>query len=310
MLRLTFSGRASPKAGSSVTVKIRPHREAVTGFRRSYLLRLPTSVDEGRALPLFVVLHGAFDTARKMEAFSGLSLFAEGEGAVAVYPNGIGLFGRLQHWNAGFCCGHARRAAVDDVGFVCDVAADACARAPVDPKRIFLLGVSNGGMLAYRLAAERPSLAKALAMTGGAIDGEPLKARPPALRLATPGAPVPVCIIHGLEDSIIPYHGGRRRGRPGTRRFAPVEHAVRFWTESNGCDPEPVEQSFLGGRVRRRMWEGPDPRARVAFYTLAEWGHAWPTAERTADFGHDPGLGPNPGFDAGEVVCRFFGSLP
>ncbi len=73
--------------------------------RRSYMVHIPPNLDPLRPLPLVVAIHGAFETAKDMEKRSGFSNLADKEGFVVVYPNGIGLFGLLQHWNAGHCCG-------------------------------------------------------------------------------------------------------------------------------------------------------------------------------------------------------------
>ena len=85
---------------------------------RSYRNHLRTLRNNERPLPLVLVLHGAFGSAREIEQVSGFSELADREGFVVVYPNGIGLFRLLRHWNAGFCCGRAMRAGWDDMGFL------------------------------------------------------------------------------------------------------------------------------------------------------------------------------------------------
>jgi len=80
-----------------------------------------------------LALHGAFGTAGTMERQSGFSELADREGFVVAYPNGIGLFGHLQHWNAGHCCGRAEMDRVDDVGFLRYVIRDVSSRVPKWP---------------------------------------------------------------------------------------------------------------------------------------------------------------------------------
>ena len=86
-------------------------------LKRSYQVHVPPSYDPIIPLPLVVVLHGAFDNASGMEEATGFSTLADRENFIVQYPNGISLFGLLQHWNAGHCCGKAAADKVDDLGF-------------------------------------------------------------------------------------------------------------------------------------------------------------------------------------------------
>ena len=137
----------------------------VTGSRRSYLLHIPRGYDPARPTPLVVVLHGAFDTAKEVERQTGLSDLADREGFFALYPNGITLFGWLQHWNARHCCGKAMKDGIEDLGFVAGVIEQAQVHLNVDPKRIYMVGYSNGGMLVYLFASEKPETLSAVAIS-------------------------------------------------------------------------------------------------------------------------------------------------
>src|SRR5207244_2426435 len=76
------------------------------------------------------------------------------EGAIVVFPNGTTRFdsGRLATWNAGDCCAGAVKRGADDVGFIRAVVADVQKRWSVDKRRVYATGMSNGAMMAYRLA--------------------------------------------------------------------------------------------------------------------------------------------------------------
>jgi polyhydroxybutyrate depolymerase len=125
----------------------------VLGARRTYLVHIPSDYNPQKQLPLVVVIHGAFDTAKGMEKFSGFSDLADKEKFIVMYPNGIGILGFFQHWNAGHCCGKAASDNVDDVGFLAAAIEDVSARLKIDAARIYMVGFSNGGMMAYRFAA-------------------------------------------------------------------------------------------------------------------------------------------------------------
>jgi len=110
---------ALPKEGPAVSKTYKNKVDMrVRGSRRSYLIHVPPAHNSQQPLPLVVVIHGAFETAKDMEKRTGFSDLADQEGFVAVYPNGFGLFGLLQHWNAGHCCGKAAADDIDDVGFL------------------------------------------------------------------------------------------------------------------------------------------------------------------------------------------------
>jgi polyhydroxybutyrate depolymerase len=110
------------------------------GFRRSYRWHLPEGYDGRTPLPLVVAIHGAFSGAKAFERETGFSALADREGFIVAYPNGIGLFGLLRHWNSGHCCGKARKDDIDDVGFVATVIDQISERLLVDRGRIYVVG--------------------------------------------------------------------------------------------------------------------------------------------------------------------------
>lgn len=141
------------------------------GFQRDYRVHVPVGYDGRTPLPMVIVIHGAFDTARGMEKFSGFSDLADIERFIVLYPNGIGILGLLQHWNAGHCCGKAAADGIDDVGYLAAAIKDAGKRLAVDRRRIFMVGFSNGGMMAYRFAAERGRMLAGVACLAASMGG-------------------------------------------------------------------------------------------------------------------------------------------
>jgi polyhydroxybutyrate depolymerase len=140
------------------------------GRSRRYLIHVPAHADPSAPRPVVLVLHGAADDAVDNRDWLGLDDMADREGFLAVYPDGTGPFaGRLHMWNSGDCCGSAQWNGVDDVGFLLAVLDDVSERTAVDATRVYATGLSNGAMMAYRLAAEasdriapsRPSRARA-----------------------------------------------------------------------------------------------------------------------------------------------------
>jgi len=240
-----------------------------------------------------VALHGAFSTARKFERESGLSLLADREGFLVVYPQGIGLGDLFRHWNSGHCCGKARKLNLDDVGFALAAVDDVARRNPVDRTRLYVVGHSNGGMLAYRIAAERPELVAALAVASATIGGIP-SADEPEWTVPRPKHPVPVLALHGRADDNVPYEGGRASQSRGKSSTISVARSIGLWVDANGCDPDPQVELTNGGLVERQSWSGCGDDSEVVLYSLDGWGHEWP---------EEDALG---GFDASATIWKFF----
>ena len=165
-------------------------------------------------------------------------------------PTAADRFGRrLLTWNAGGCCGYAREARVDDVGFALRVLADLARDLPLDRTRVYATGHSNGAMMAYRLAAEAAERIAAIAPVAGAMQ----------LASFAPSRPVPVLHVHSVDDPRALYAGGL--GPPFPFTSARVEHrAVETRARALGC------ARGLRGRAERRRAA---PRARRAGRTRA-----------------------------------------
>jgi polyhydroxybutyrate depolymerase len=269
-------------------------------FRRSYLVHLPPQVAEGEPLPLVVVIHGAFDSGKKMEALTGWSRIADREGFVVLYPNGMGLFSLFRHWNSGHCCGRAQQLGIDDVGFIETVIGEVRDRVNIDPRRVYIMGNSNGGMLTHHVAARRTGMFAAAAVVSGTIGGRPA-AGEAVWRIPEPEEPLPMMLFHGRDDDIIPFAGGDDRRSKAGRTYLSVGESARFWAAANGADGEPEEAELYGGRVTFSRWGG-EGTAPVLLYAIDGWGHVWPAA-RTINPKKQPELA---GFDAAELAWDFF----
>jgi len=259
-------------AGTSVRQKMKMR---AGGFRRSYRVHVPAGYDPARPAPLVVVLHGALSTAKEMEKHSGFSDLADREGFLVLYPNGITLFGLLQHWNAGHCCGKAAAGGVDDAGYLKAAIQEVSERLSVDPARIYMTGFSNGGMMVHRFGAENAGLLAAIAPLAGAMGGRP-DPDAPLWKIPEPAVPLPVAIMHGRRDEQVPYEGGGAGGARDGRQFLSAAEAAEFWRRADGCKPPAVETRLHGGSVTLRAWQDCRDGAEVLLYTWEDWGHAWP----------------------------------
>jgi polyhydroxybutyrate depolymerase len=242
----------------------------VDGHERSYLVHLPVPIPDGRR-PVVLAFHGGLNSATSMVNLSGLNDKADREGFIAVYPNGSGRLSRALTWNAGSCCGFAEQQHVDDVKFVRAVLDDLARLYPIDSRRIYATGISNGGQMAYRLAAELPERIAAIAPVAGSLEVE---ARPLNRKVS-------VMHFHGTDDQYIPFDGGHgRRSMPGLS-FNSVESAMRAWTTIDGCSASPLVETLPDAvddstTVSRRTYRNCRAGTEVVLYIINGGGHAWP----------------------------------
>ena len=199
---------ASSCAGAGVD-EAALQRVEVDGSERTYRLYVPADAPE-RGLPLMIVLHGGLGNAESMEQSTGMDRVADTGHFLVAYPNGTEGAGRMKNrrtWNAGTCCGIARRKRVDDVAFIARMIDQIAIRHSIDPDRVVAVGLSNGAMMAYRLACELPdrfaavvAVAGTLAMSGCPGDG----------KAGGDGAnAVGGYHIHGDSDQDVHFEGGR-----------------------------------------------------------------------------------------------------
>ena len=200
------------------------HTLVVGAQVRSYLLHVPLaarttsgSSGHGGGWPLVIALHGGGGNATQFEQDSGLDALADREGFAVAYPFGTGrLQDRLLTWNAGHCCGQAQDRQVDDVAFVAAIIGELVRSAGVDRRRVYVVGHSNGGMLAHRIGEALPDRVAAIVSVAGAyVPGVPVEGSGVLPRA------VPVLHIHSVDDPRAPYAGGAPVSLHDPTRAAP-----------------------------------------------------------------------------------------
>ncbi len=264
-------------APSSGQAGDRLHHLEFGGRDRTFIVHRPPARFSG-ALPLVINFHGGGGHAAAQQQYSGMDTLADQAGFVVVYPNGTGtLSSRLLTWNAGGCCGYAQDHDVDDVGFTLAVIDRLVAQGVVDDRRVYATGLSNGAMMAYRLAARAPGRIAAIAPVAGVNLTAP----------APDAAPVAVMHIHSVDDPRALYHGGLGPPFPFTDRrvdHPPVEEGLELWRRHNHCDPVPVEGERMtwtapSGRAHgatRVAYRHCTPGGEVVLWRLTGAGHVWP----------------------------------
>lgn len=265
------------------------------GANRTYVVRMPIAVGKNKKrVPLVMVLHGGGGNAEVTERMTGFSAKAENEGFIVVYPEGSSRFkDKLLTWNAGHCCGYAMGHRVDDVGFIGALIDRLIRDYPVDPRRVYVTGMSNGGMMSHRLGIELSSKLAAIAPVVGTLFGDE----------QSPAHPVSAIMINGMLDKSVPHEGGPAGGRfAGAWDGTPTQPALaqaEFWARANRCSPDPVQEQR--GPLMSWHYRCAGGRA-VELHLLKDTGHAWPGGLRGSSLGDAPGTTLN----ATDVIWNFF----
>ena len=226
---------------------------AVHGMERSYFVHIPRNVS--RPAPLVLVLHGGGGRPEAIAGRTGINALADQYGFIAVYPAGAARQDGRGTWNVG---GPYSRSSANDVGFVQALLGDIERAMPIDHARIYAVGLSMGGVFAYRLACEMSNTFAAIAAVSATMT-EPA---------CHPHSPVAILHIHGTNDERIPINGGMGPQTALSRSWPAPQQGVSLWGRFDGCRGEPAR--------------GPDGcitygqcRATVEFCMVPGAQHGW-----------------------------------
>ncbi len=260
---------------------------------RTYLVHVPPQYDSRRPMPVVLALHGAWTDAHIHVHFCGLSGKADKAGFIAVYPNGTGI-GQLLFWNSGMVRFPAGTKQPDNVAFIAKLLDDIETVLNVDRRRVYATGMSNGGMMCYRLAAELSEPIAAIGVVGGTL----------SLDKVAPRRPVPVIHFHGTDDTFVPYNGLNGEARKFLT-FKSVDNTIRIWAAADGCPRQPKIEKLPDrahdgtrsqphdlragqGRGGSRAVDHPGRRPHLA---RPQPGRQVPGQVHPADLGQRPDLG-------------------
>ncbi len=263
-----------------------PHRRVdvvVDGVARWYLTAEPTASDDASPhhRPVVVDLHGHAEGAIRHAGSTRFGDLGLREGFVTVTPQGSGMVAR---WDIG--------AGSPDARFLLDLLDAVAGRADVDADRIYVTGMSNGGVMATALATWRPADIAGIGAVAGIWN---------APTTASAGA-VPAVIVHGTGDRVVRWDGGIESAQ--TRiDTPPVEATVTAYALCNGCTLPPAVDS-LAPDVERWSYRrrAPAVGGAVDFLRVIGGGHTWPGA---APVNADR-WGRTSSFDATAAIWRFF----
>ena len=214
-----------------------------------------------------IVLHGASGTGEQTARGTGFAEAAAKYGFNAVFPDGL-----HREWNDGRVDGPKARAGVDDIGFLTALVERLVADRIAKADAIYLAGISNGGMMSFTMACKAPRLFAGL---GTVIANLPEGIEPCAFK------PMPVVLVNGTADPMVPYGGGAVGLSKGRGRVLGVEATATTFAAVDGCDgrDETVTPAASATASTDRLavtridWRRCAPGTSLTLYRVEGGGH-------------------------------------
>jgi polyhydroxybutyrate depolymerase len=280
---------------------------SVDGATRTFTAQLP----ETRPAPLVIVLHGNTQSGEDMVTRTAWPSVAKRERFGVVFPDGLNRAWADLRPN-GKRASRVPPDGTDDVAFIAKLVAKFVSDGSADPRRIYVTGISNGGAMTMTMICKRAELFAAAASVIMNLTDESAAA-------CHPSRPVPILMMNGTADTLVPYRGGRGTSRFAVDGFWSTEQTLAFWQRANGCDEQETTRVDLDDRdatdhstVTRIVSHCPTGRD-VVLYRVNEGGHRMPGRFSDARFPRmvDYVLGPqNHDIDGAEVIWEFFKRFP
>lgn len=290
--RATSTPVSSPQASPAPTPSVGGEAAApgphVFGGARPARVSLPEDYDtSGRTYPLVLLLHGYAADADNIDLYFGASERArggrrEGDGFVLVVPEGTRNTRGERFWNAAPACCDLDGSGVDDVAYLDALVAEVVAAHRVDPGRVYVIGHSNGGFMAYRLACEKPERFVTIVSVAGSTF-------PDAASCPAASTPVSVLQVHGTDDEIIRYAGATAPHDFLPAPYPGAEETTRRFAARLGCtgteNGRPIDFDANVGGVETRVLRhtGCAAGTDAELWTIERGGHV----PRFADDGTD-----------------------
>ena len=275
----------------------------VNGTMRSYTLQQPAK----KPAPLVIVLHGKTQRGADMISRTAWPQVAKREGLAVVFPDGLNHAWADARTKAGPEL-RGPPAGTDDVAFITKLVEKLVADGTADAKHVYLTGVSNGGAMVMTLVCARADLFVAGASVIMNLTDE-------AAVTCHPSRPLPMLLVNGTADPLVPYEGGRGSSYYAADGFWSTDETLAFWRKLNGCETDDASVTDLPDRsvadqstvtrISSRCPSGHD----VVLYRVNHGWHRMPGFSPDARFPRvaTKMLGPQNGdIDGAETIWSFF----
>jgi polyhydroxybutyrate depolymerase len=221
-------------------------------------VHVPASYNPQQRTPVVFDIHGRTGSATGEMSLTKSIAKSNAEGFIAIYPeSGVSPTA----WNSGTCCDPASSSGIDDTGFFRKLLDEAESRLCVDTKRVYMMGMSNGGYQSFRMACELSDRVAAIGPVTGLL----------LFSGCAPSQPVPVMMFNGTSDALSQYQY--------------VGHGVNFWKQKNGCTT--MSTTYQNGDVTCVTHGGCTAGADVVLCTVQNGGHQWPGGDTLPFLGNN-----------------------
>lgn len=254
--------RINPTAGTTSFQAAIVHQ----GLTRVFYVIQPSAAVANA--PALFLLHGRGMTGDRMANYTTAGRLARDYGAWVILPNAAGSNGEWSN-------DPSVTTGPDDVAFLDTLRAAVIAQYALDPRRIYFAGLSSGGFMAQLMACRSSYAIAAIFSVAAAVRNS---VRP----VCTATRPLPVGLIHGTSDPIVPYDGIAAYTPNTPPNLTSAPDTAEFWATRNACTLSPVEMLALPDvandttTVSRRTYQGCASRSPVVLYTVTNGGHTWP----------------------------------
>jgi polyhydroxybutyrate depolymerase len=226
----------------------------IDGMERAFISYVPAGQKE--KMPVVISLHGGFATPKSMLRLADFRPLADQDKFILVCPASKKL------WHDG-----ADNKGIDDVKFIDELITYILKTYNGDASRVYVTGISNGGFMTSRLASQLHTRIAAVAVVAATLninEGYDLE------------KPIHVIYMHGTNDKIIPFIGGKKFGR----LMYSHDQIIKKWVTLNNCDPTPIitqipDNADDGTTVVKEEYSNPNG-LKVIGYTINNCGHTWP----------------------------------
>ena len=221
-------------------------------------------------MPLVLMLHGYTANGALQEGYFKITPLAESRGFLYVHPDSTqDAVNGAHFWNATDACCNFHASTVDDSAYLKSVIEQVQKTYNVDPKRIFLMGHSNGGFMSYRMACDHADTIAAIASLAGSTWNDDAK--------CAPKAPINVLQIHGTDDELVKYAGGTFAAPYPSAQVTTIK-----WAKLEGCSagattqpvPLDLDRDLPGAETTAYAYTGCSAGGSVALWSIAGGHHS------------------------------------
>lgn len=278
------SSGSSPNAAVDAGSDGAREQHVFGGDRPVSYFRAPETIDPQKPLPLVLLLHGYSAGGYVQAIYLRLEPLVESKQILLVAPDGTPDSKGNRFWNAVDLCCDFDHTGIDDVKYLTNLVDEIAAWYPVDRKRVYLVGHSNGGAMAYRLACDATDKFAAAWVLAPVFWSAPTPTDT-SFPKCKPSMPIAVRQVHGTADKEVPYDGGPASAVDGPSApmadYASAPTVTAAWAAWDGCDPAfddstpPIDFDLgvPGAETKIRKWNGCKSGSTVELWTMQGSGH-------------------------------------